>query len=395
MATKYKRIKARIERDKIKRIERQNFKQNNLENTITFQNYLSALKKCNKNVSYKKSVQHFNMFAIENIHRIINDIRNGEPPVTKEVPKIIIMERGKERIITPIAFYDRITQRVICDNILTPYLSKSLIYDNGASMKGKGVSFARKRIMKHLQKAVKKCGNNFYVLSFDFKSFFDSIPHAQCKNILNNSIKDRDIKNLILKIIVSYAISDIEQSNKSSSEKENLINEIFKLNGRGICLGSQISQLMALSVPNQIDHLIKEKWKIKGYERYMDDGIIIHHDKGCLKRILKSIIECAKSLGLFLNLKKTKIVKVSKGFTFLKIRYFVTKTGKIVRKLTRGSIVRMRRKLKKFKKMVDNKKMTIEDVKASLQSWLAYSKSALSFRTKKNMICLYRNTFCY
>lgn len=395
MATKYKRIKARIERDKIKRIERQNFKQNNLENTITFQNYLNALKKCNKNVSYKKSVQHFNMFAIENIHKIINDIHNGEPPVTKEVPKIIIMERGKERIITPIAFYDRITQRVICDNILTPYLSKSLIYDNGASMKGKGVSFARKRIMKHLQKAVKKYGNDFYVLSFDFKSFFDSIPHAQCKNILNNSIKDRDIKNLILKIVVSYAISDIEQSNKSSSEKENLINEIFKLNGRGICLGSQISQLMALSIPNQIDHLIKEKWKIKGYERYMDDGIIIHHDKGCLKRILKSIIECAESLGLSLNLKKTKIIKVSKGFTFLKIRYFVTKTGKIVRKLTRGNIVRMRRKLKKFKKMVDNKKMTIEDVKASLQSWLTYSKSALSFRTKKNMICLYRNIFCY
>ena len=42
-------------------------------------------------------------------------------------------------------------------------------------------------------------------------------------------------------------------------------------------------------------------------------------------------------------LKQTIITKVSKGFTFLKVKYFVTKEGKIIRRLTHGGIVRMRK----------------------------------------------------
>ena len=34
-------------------------------------------------------------------------------------------------------------QRSVCDNVLVPELSKYLTYDNGASMEGKGIHFAR------------------------------------------------------------------------------------------------------------------------------------------------------------------------------------------------------------------------------------------------------------
>lgn len=163
--------------------------------------------------------------------------------------------------------------------------------------------------------------------------------------------------------------------------------------GVGICLGSQISQVMALSVPNKVDHLVKDKWSVSGYERYMDDGVLIHKSKEFLQEVLADIIEMAKSLGLKLNLKKTRIVKAAKGFTFLKVKYFVSNSGKIIRKLVRTGIVRMRRKLKKFKGLVDTGKMSLEDVYASMQSWLEHARIAKSYQTRKRMLKLYDKLF--
>ena len=72
--------------------------------------------------------------------------------------------------------------------------------------------------------------------------------------------------------------------------------------------------------------------------------------------------------------------------TFLKIKYSVTNTGKIVRILTRKGTVRMRRKLKKFKPKVDSGELTLDNVYDSMQSWLAHSEIANSYITVKNMI---------
>lgn len=79
------------------------------------------------------------MNAIEQITQIIHIVESGEIPLLNRIVKVVIRERGKQRIITPIVYYDRITQRVLCDYALVPGLGHSLIYDNGASTKGKGV----------------------------------------------------------------------------------------------------------------------------------------------------------------------------------------------------------------------------------------------------------------
>lgn len=396
MATKYKRIQARIERNKEHRKEIKKKildKYDNYDSIFTFQNYVSALRKCNKGVRYKLSTQEFNMNAIEKIHEIISTIESGTIPSPKRIVKIIINERGKERNITPIVYYDRITQRVLCDNALVPSIGHSLIYDNGASMKDKGVDFARKRMLRHLQKAIKMYGSNFYVLQFDFKSFFDSIEHSTCYDVLNVTFDDNRIVSENMEIIKSYPIVEAKQNMKDSDELSAYINDIQNNKGVGICLGSQVSQIMALGVPSKIDHHIKDKCSIHGYERYMDDGVVLHNNKVYLQELLSEIIELAECLGLKLNLKKTKIVKATKGFTFLKVKYFVTHDGKIIRKLSHDGIVRMRRKLKKFKRLVDNSEMSLDDVYASMQSWLEHSRIAKSYKTRKRMLKLYDELF--
>ena len=71
-------------------------------------------------------------------------------------------------------------------------------------------------------------------------------------------------------------------------------------------------------------------------------------------------------LGLTFNSKKTRIVKMTKGITFMKIKYKIV-GDRLVKKLSRSSIVRMRRKLKKFRKLVDNGKMKLRISLALMQ----------------------------
>lgn len=143
----------------------------------------------------------------------------------------------------------------------------------------------------------------------------------------------------------------------------------------------------------KLDHFIKDMCGIKHYIRYMDDGVIFSDSKVFLHDLLEKMKEICDKLGLTFNVKKTRIVKVSRGFVFMKVRYRVTSTGKIIRTLTRAGIVRMRRKLKKFRRLVNEGKITLDDVYNSMQSWLAHSKVALAYHTRRNMLKLYNQLF--
>ena len=131
--------------------------------------------------------------------KTVDKLHNLELPKISSVRKITLYERGKERIIVPITIRDRMTQRVICDYSLIPVFKNKLIYDNGASMKGKGVDFTRKRVEKHIREAIKEYGaDDLYALTFDFKSFFNSIPHQTCLNVLKDNYTDKRMIGLII-----------------------------------------------------------------------------------------------------------------------------------------------------------------------------------------------------
>lgn len=390
------RIKKRIERDKIRRAEKnRKFMEpyDDFDNVITYQNYYKALQSCNKSVGYKLSVQEFNQSAITEIHKIIGTIKNGELPALSQLRKVTIRERGKERVITPIRIGDRITQKVICNNCLTDSIQRHLIYDNGASTKGKGTGFVLNRLDHMLRKAVKQYGSEFYVLKYDFKGFFDNIPHWLCNEILSETFTDRRIPEFMMDIIKSYPLYEaahIEDPEKRNAAIESLLSD----SGKGLCLGSQISQTMALVVPNALDHFIKDEKHMKYYVRYMDDGIILSDNKDELWELLAEMREIVEGLGLRFNDKKTYITKSTKGFTFMKIRHYISKeNGKVVKKLDHDGVARMRRKLKSFRLLVDSGKMSLDDVYTAMQSWLDHAKLAYSYKTVKNMLKLYDKLF--
>ena len=386
----YRVLKARIDRDKAKKEARRaalREKYDCLEKVFTLRHYVRSMRKCRKGVSFKLSVQNYSARPFRMMEDDCESMLRGVAPPLATGKKEVIRERGKERIITPIKIRDRMNQRVLCDYALNPMIHRRLIYDNGASMKDKGVSFARKRLNRMLEKAKYLWGNQFYVMIFDFRKFFDSIPHRLCWQELRKAFRDERLADLTMQIIEGYQM--MEAGKARDVERMEMLK---RHEGYGVCLGSHVSQLMALCVPNFLDHYVKDVRRVKFYIRYMDDGIILHQDKAFLKQLLRDMVRVCAENGLNLNWTKTHIIPVRLGFTFLKIRYRIV-DRKTVRKLSRSTVVRMRRRLNRFGGLVAQGRMTMSMVRDSLQSWLGHTKMAMAFRQRKRMKQIYRSIF--
>lgn len=115
--------------------------------------------------------------------------------------------------------------------------------------------------------------------------------------------------------------------------------------------------------------------------------------------------EVCDSLGIILNTKKTKIKKLSEGFKFLQIRFKLTETGKVLRKMSFESIKKIRRKLKKFKlwniegrvvkiagKFV-RRVFPLSDICSAYESWRGHMKRGNSFHAVERMDLYFKKLF--
>jgi len=326
---------------------------NKASDTITsifsFENLYNSYLKCTNGVKWKQTTQEFMFNAWYRVAQIYKSIQDNTYKM-ENMHFFSLMERGKVRNISALSLKDRIVHKCLCENYLTPLLSKSLIYDSGATIKNKGILFAKNRIIAHLQQHWRKYGNNGYVLRVDFKSYFESINHEILFKMLRKRIKNTDLYNLCVKMIPN--------------------------NVKGLGLGSQISQICAMYYVNSIDHFCKEKLHLRFYSRYMDDICVISNSKRELKNTLKIITKMAKDLKLTINKNKTKIYTLKNGFTFCKCRYKLTKTGKVLKFITSKSFKSMKRKVKKHS----------FDLSNIIPSWQSYINWFDSFNKFRNFI---------
>lgn len=131
------------------------------------------------------------------------------------------------------------------------------------------------------------------------------------------------------------------------------------------------------------DHWLRDDLGLV-YGRYMDDFYIISSDKLLLREILKRIEEYIKPLGLRLN-GKTQIFPLKNGIDFLGFHTYLTSTGKVVRKVRAKSIDNMKRKIRKFRGLVDRGKMTLESVSQSYASWTGHISHGNTYHLRQNM----------
>ena len=334
---------------------------------FSYSNLYGAYRRCRRNVAWKASTQKYITQAPLNLYKTQDKLMSGRWR-SQGFYEFDLCERGHQRHIKSVTFDERIVQRCLCDNALVPVLTRGLIYDNGAMLKGKGYHFAINRITEHLHWYYRHYGTDGYILLFDFRKFFESIPHQLCKQLVHKNFSDPRLVALI----------------------EHFIDNCGEV---GLGLGSQISQTFALAAASPIDHYCKETMRVHCYARYNDDGYLIDNDKSFLKLCLNGIRDLCTEMELKLNEKKVRIVKLSHGFTFLKTHFFLTDTGKVIRKIDRTSVTRVRRKMKKFPDMIREGRFTFLDAYQSFQSWRSYALYFNAYHTVTAVTKLYSDLF--
>ena len=338
--------------------------------------------KCRKGKSWKGSVQRFTLRA----PMTIGEMRKRLMALRYKLGGLTCFwtrERGTLRFIRAQKYNDRVISYCFYANCILPGICRHFIYDNGASLENKGQSFTVRRAIVDLRNYHLKYGNQGYVLLFDFKKFFDSVPHDVVKRSIRKAFTDGRIVALADQMIDQYGAV-------------------------GLGLGSPVNQALALESADLLDHYIQERLTAEArevfgpdippvgryYARYMDDGRLYYPRKDVLKWALERIREVCASIGITLNAHKTQIAPI-KRFTWLKIKFILTDSGKIIRKIDRRSVVRQRRKLKKLRARVDAGKMPESAVYASFQSWVGHAKQFNAYRSIVSMTKLYCSLYSY
>lgn len=322
---------------------------------------------------WKENTQRYLSNLLVNNIKLQEDVLNYKYKVSPTTD-FTLNERGHLRNIEAPAVRDRIVQKTLTKNVLIPSLVPFVIYDNYASLKNRGTSFARRRFETMLRKFIKRNGNDGYILLIDIKKYFESIDHDILKQIITPRIRNinKDVLDLIYYII-------------NTSSKTN----------KGLNLGSEAPQIFAIYYLNTLDTFIKIVKSVKYYGRYMDDIFIIGKSKKELNVLLEEIRYKLSTLKLQINNKKTHIVKLTHGFTFLQIKYNILSTGKILKRVSHGKIVRERRRLKAFRRMLDIGKMTETEIYNCYKSWkgTVIVDHNACHKTLRNMDLLYNSLF--
>ena len=368
-----------------------------------YDGYLSA----KQNSDWKPQVQMYEMNFLPNIVKSKQELRDYSYK-SKPSTEFILRERGKTRPITGLQMSDRVIRHSLCDNVLTPCLLRYLIYDNGASLHNRGITFTRKRFEEHIHKYYREHkSNEGYILLMDYSKFYDNIPHEIAFNEIAKHV-DNEFALWLLKEIfenfkvdVSYMTDDefahcMDTPFNSTDYRLNIDRSMLtgeKYMRKSVNIGDQCSQIIGIFYPTPIDNYIKIVQGQKYYGRYMDDSYVISDDLEYLQKLRQELPAIAKQYGIILNEKKTHIAKLSEYYKFLQTSYSLTETGRLIRKINPKRVTAMRRKLKSLSKMVKRGERSQAEVENMFKGWMGCNCSIMSKIQRDNLNDLYYELF--
>ncbi len=267
----------------------------------------------------------------------------------------------KRREIASLPLKDRVVQHALVQ-VIEPIFEARMIDQSFACRVGKGVHRGADLVQRYLRE-VKRDHGRVHVLKADIARYFPSISHDALKRIVRRHVRCADTLWLIDSIIDSAA-----------GPKD--------LTPRGIPIGNLTSQLFANVYLNELDQFVRHVLLEPRFARYMDDFVIVHHDKAHLHQARREIEDFLwAELGLRTN-SKTQVFAVGDGGRALDfLGYRIWPTHRLLRK---DSVNRMRRRMRRMQTLYHRGLMTWDEIDAVIMSWIGHARHAdtWNLRTK-------------
>jgi len=336
---------------------------NNLHQEIySFESLHAAYLRARRGKRDRAEVQRFDLDLEGNLIQMQNELIWGTYK-TGEYRRFIVTE-PKERTVAALPFRDRVLQHAL-NAVIEPIWERRFIHDSYACRADKGTHLGADCAQAMVRKVRREHGQVF-VLKADISKFFYSIDHAIMKQLVRRRIRCRRTLELIDGIIDSTAIAGDPAP-------------------VGLPIGNLSSQLFANVYLHELDEFVKHGLREKHYIRYMDDFLVVHHDKAHLHKIRAAI---ERFLWDRLRLKtnaKTQVFPVGERFgravDFLGYRIWPTH-----RRLRKSSISRITKTLRRLQKQYAAGKVSLEKVRQSITSWVAHASHAETYGLRKKLL---------
>jgi RNA-directed DNA polymerase len=313
------------------------------DKVCSIENIIEAISRSSigkRNKKYVKRILDSSEYFVTEIRKMLVNQSYIPSPYTIKV--ILDGSSNKERTIYKPRYYpDQIIHWALMLQLHELFKGGMYEYTCG-SVPGRGTSYGQKALRKWLDGDYK---GTKYCLKMDISKFYPSIDASILKKMLRKHIKDNKCLWLIDSIIDS--------------------------NAQGLPIGNYTSQWLSNFFLQELDHLIKEKFGVKYYLRYVDDMVILGSNKRKLHRVRKLIDEYLSSINLTMKNDWQVFLITTRAIDFLGLRFFRNKT--ILRK--RNSLRIRRRIIKIHKKEV----MTLQDACAIVSYW-GWIKRCNSYR---------------
>ena len=340
---RYKRRQERRRRNRQARSDRLG----GLEGVFSYHTMFKHGKKCCNGVRWKAPTQNFELHLFSGTAKRRREVLTGKwkPGKTVSFP---LCERGKFRIIDAPHITDRQIHKVLTKEVLAPLYCPGMIYDNGASQKGKGLHFHYKRLKEHLRWHYRRYGRTGAMFLMDFHHFFPEAPHALIYERHRELILDPDLRALADLVVAAVP------------------------GGVGMPLGVEPSQQEMVALPSFLDNWMKCQLSIHGMSHYMDDYDAVLESRERAERVKAEAIRRAEAKGLQVNRNKCHVISLDKPFRFCKAKFQILPSGRIITHGCRDGMKRARRKMRYFRQQVDAGKKTVEQVAEWLEGPIAY-----------------------
>lgn len=231
----------------------------------------------------------------------------------------IICENGKVRHLQILSMYDRIAVYAVM-NVVDQYLHKRYIRTTGASIKKRGTHDLRKCMQLDMDNDPE---GTRYCYKFDVKHFYDNTKPEFVMWCFRRVFKDKTLLSLLYHFL-HLLPEGISFGLRSSQASGNLLLSVF------------------------LDHFLKDKYGIKYFYRYCDDGVVLcgHKQENWLARNI--VHEQIGEIDLEIK-KNERVFPSAQGIDFLG---YVTFNGSysLLRKRVKKKYARKLHKVKSRKR---------------------------------------------
>lgn len=250
-------------------------------------------------------------------------------------PTCRIVTDPKHRQIHAPPFPDRVVHHWLVPQ-LEVIFEPMFIQDCYSNRCGKGTHAAVNRLEAFVRQVDSGLGGGYY-LQLDIKNFFNTIHRPTLYAMLKPRMERAGIPEAARRAVhalLTYPLSRTGVRWACSPAERNAVPAHKRLEnaapGCGIAIGNLSSQFLANVYLNPLDQFIKHTLKAPRYLRYVDDFVLVHHDRDQLVRWLAQIAEFLRD-ELRLELKADQRLRpLRDGVDFL--GYVVRPTHILVRR---------------------------------------------------------------